>query len=570
MTDVDITEFKVEDNKINVNKNAANDFNKIATDVFHSPYPNTLRDLQKERRQSFTSFNVMNQDDINSMSSGGNFSKGSEDDAKKGGVLTKKIPSRKPSLEFMCILYNKGVAPKKNNKNLGKFKKEIKLNKDNPFLYSYSQLHPFSIFYGTKYSPLFNKQKELNFPAPRFITSEEWMKEPDLSKESIFKGTKFMPKLGLIITDPKVQEKYKGLLSDIIVQILKVPFGHHISLNIKMFEPKCLQERFSSAFSYAPKYLTLMEDPDLNPLERFKYFITFLTSALYTIASQLKPFNPFLGETFQGEFPNGDKLYIEQVTHNPLCTRFFLRHKTSYELSGYLNFSVKSEGLGSCMYIVEKGPVVIKYLNTDDEFIGTLPYIKVVNARSEKDRASILDGNAVFINKKSKLKAVVKYNTNKQNVGAIYGNVFKFSYPENYKFEYEKEIEFTKKFKLGKSNNYKIICDISGNYLENLTIGKKVYWDIDTQNPSFIRPVKSCLPSDGRFREDLIWLYRSFYCANNEEERMIYQSIAQEWKIMMEEFNRWERKRRNDLRPAILKALKQKNDKLNKSNKKTK
>ena len=36
----------------------------------------------------------------------------------------------------------------------------------------------------------------------------------------------------------------------------------------------------------------------------------------------------------------------------------------------------------------------------------------------------------------------------------------------------------------------------------------------------------------------------------------------------MEEFNRWERKRRNDLRPAILKALKKKNLEINK--KKTK
>ena len=65
---------------------------------------------------------------------------------------------------------------------------------------------------------------------------------------------------------------------------------------------------------------------------------------------------------------------------------------------------------------------------------------------------------------------------------------------------------------------------------------------IQAQIPEFIRPVKNCIPSDGRYREDLIWLYRSFYNSKNEEERKLYEDIAQEWKIMMEKFNREERK----------------------------
>jgi hypothetical protein len=79
-------------------------------------------------------------------------------------------------------------------------------------------------------------------------------------------------------------------------------------------------------------------------------------------------------------------------------------------------------------------------------------------------------------------------------------------------------------------------------------IGDEVTWDIHSQTPEFIRPVKKCIPSDGRFREDLIWLYRSFYCSKNEEEKKIYMDIAQKWKIMMEEFNRWERKRRAEIK----------------------
>lgn len=30
-----------------------------------------------------------------------------------------------------------------------------------------------------------------------------------------------------------------------------------------------------------------------------------------------KPFNPILGETFQGAYPNGTQVYIEQIAHHP-------------------------------------------------------------------------------------------------------------------------------------------------------------------------------------------------------------------------------------------------------------
>ena len=66
-----------------------------------------------------------------------------------------------------------------------------------------------------------------------------------------------------------------------------------------------------------------------------------------------------------------------------------------------------------------------------------------------------------------------------------------------------------------------------------------------------MRPVKNCIPSDGRFREDLIWLYRSFN-ADNDEEKKIYLDISQEWKVMMEEFNRWERRRRSEIKSKMI------------------
>ena len=65
----------------------------------------------------------------------------------------------------------------------------------------------------------------------------------------------------------------------------------------------------------------------------------------------------------------------------------------------------------------------------------------------------------------------------------------------------------------------------------------KAYW---------IRPLKKCLPSDGRFREDLIWLFRSFYCSKNEDERIRYENLAQEWKLLIEKLQREEREMKEE------------------------
>ena len=71
------------------------------------------------------------------------------------------------------------------------------------------------------------------------------------------------------------------------------------------------------------------------------------------------------------------------------------------------------------------------------------------------------------------------------------------------------------------------------------------------QKPEFIKPTKTCLPSDGRFREDLCWLWKSFYEAKNETERKNYETISQKWKVLMEDFNRWDRKRRADYNATL-------------------
>ena len=466
--------------------------------------------------------------------------------------------------DLLLNLYEKGMYdPENQNHQKGsiilteKQKDKWKLTDYHRLVYAtcMKDYHPFSFFYGTKYKDLVKENGETLFPEGKLINYRDWQKEPDYSFNGIFKGIEINNKVGLVIIDPFVKKKYSGLVGDIIFQLLKVPFGHHMSLNVKIFEPKCLEERMTNIFSFANRYLIPANDPSLTPYERFKSVITFILSGMYIPTQQLKPFNPYLGETFQGELSNGAKVYVEQVTHKPLCARLYMFYQNIYKLYGYFNFSVRSEGFGSTMYVCQQGPITVEFPELDERVTFHIPEIKIVNARNEEGRANLYSGSMVFVDIKNSIKAVIQFGYNKNIFHEIKGCTFKCNYPPGYQYIYKDEWKFGKKCKIDSlKSDSNFMEEIKGSWVTNLFIGDKLYWDIKAQIPEFIKPTKTCLPSDGRFREDLCWLYKSFYDARNEEETKNYEKISQELKFLMEDFNRWERKRRSDYNEKLMKG----------------
>ena len=467
-----------------------------------------------------------------------------------------------PTSDLLLKLYDMGLYDPKNPSHqrgsvqlTEKQKEKWNLTDYHHLVYANNirNFHPFCFFYGTKYTELVKEAGETRYPEGRLVNYRDWQKEPDYTLNGIYKGIQINDKVGLVIVDPFVKKKYSGLVADIIIQLLKVPFGHHMCLNVKIFEPKCLEERLTNVFSYANRYLIPANDPSLTPYDRFKSVITFIMSGMYIPAQQLKPFNPYLGETFQGELPNGAKVYVEQVTHKPLCARFYMFYQKVYKVYGYFNFDVRSEGLGSTMYVMQQGPCIVEFPQLDEKVIFNVPEIKIVNARNEDGRANLYSASMVFVDIKNNLKAVIQFGFNKKLFHEIRGCTFKCNYPPGYKFVYDTEWEFGKKFKVDKQKSQPgFLEEIKGSWINNLYIGNKLYWDSKAQCPEFIKPTKTCLPSDGRFREDLCWLWKSFYEAKNENERKIYENISQKWKVLMEDFNRWDRKRRAEYNEKLM------------------
>lgn len=78
----------------------------------------------------------------------------------------------------------------------------------------------------------------------------------------------------------------------------------HISLPIKIFEPRSSIQRIVDYWSFLPKVLEEASKID-DHLERFKRVLSLAISSCYICTSQFKPFNPLLGETFQGTLQDG-------------------------------------------------------------------------------------------------------------------------------------------------------------------------------------------------------------------------------------------------------------------------
>ena len=77
--------------------------------------------------------------------------------------------------------------------------------------------------------------------------------------------------------------------------------------------------------------------------------------------------------------------------------------------------------------------------------------------------------------------------------------------------------------------------------------------------PFWINPFKKWLPSDFRFREDLIWLFRSYFCSKKEDERLKYEHLAQEWKLIIAKIQRDERENKAKMNKIRDKEKKKKN-----------
>ena len=478
--------------------------------------------------------------------------------------------SNKEVINSFCIDNKKMLLQKRFDEgNIALNSNQIINVKDinNPYIYSYIDWHPYSFCTGHRKWGYENGK--LKSPSPVFIDNEEWCKSKDVSKGEVLKGILIRDDVGLLLVDPFVCNKFSGMLGDLIKQILKVVFGHKISLNVKLFQPLSLSQTLLNYFSFIPKYILPSLNPELSPILRMKYVISLGISGLYMNAMQLKPFNPLISETFQGIFDLEDKenkieVYSEQTSNYPTLTRYYILNKM-FKMYGYFDLSLETHNFGNRITCYTKGINTIDFFKINEKICFSLPSSQIVNAIAKDDRSAHYLGVMIFYDIKNNLRAFVQFAKDTKHISEIKGYIFNYQFPQNYKFNFDKEYDMFNKIdvnNLKKNNNIftqnDIVSTISGSWLHQLYFDGIKYWDIDEDIPTYIKPVYNCLPSDSRFREDLIWLYRSFFKAKNEEERLYYEKLAQNWKLMIEKVQREERTQKTKLNEELARKARNK------------
>lgn len=74
--------------------------------------------------------------------------------------------------------------------------------------------------------------------------------------------------------------------------------------------------------------------------------------------------------------------------------------------------------------------------------------------------------------------------------------------------------------------------EVTGSYLGEVMVDGQLEWSMYSHPPSMVTPIRNPLPSDWRFREDLIWMHYQDY------------PKSEKWKVKLEEEQRSHRKLR--------------------------
>jgi hypothetical protein len=381
------------------------------------------------------------------------------------------------------------------------------------------------------------KNVQLNAPYPVHLNYDHLINLFPDPKNGFLNGYVVKDLEGVFCTNEEVVAKQSGVFTEMAKQFAKGLFNSgtiSMSLPIRVFEPRSMLERYTDWWAYAP-FLLKKAGNCSNKLEAFKYVICFSLSAMFLSTGQLKPFNPLLGETFQGYFEEGTNIYLEHTSHIPCVSNYLVSDVDGfYKFYGYNDISV--EGAMKMMFnnhcsMVSKGKNTVELKGTGQKISFQYPKV-TLGGMIYGSRYVLWDGHMKFEDHENSLKAIIYFNRSNSSLKYkrchdFYGQIF------NHEFQTPKKGKepsfFESKAPKLPSDKKHLLSEITGSWLENIMFDNKEYWNISEKAPCQIYPVKQAVPSDCRNREDLIWLKRSQICDSKS-----YEEYAQQWKVALE------------------------------------
>ena len=318
-----------------------------------------------------------------------------------------------------------------------------------------------------------------------------------------------------------------------------------ISMPIDIFDTESFLERIAFSFTHMPLFLEkAAKTTDI--LQQMNYICAGFMTTMHMTLDQIKPFNPILGETFQG-WIKGCPIYLEQISHHPPISAFQL-YGNGYILQG--NFEVVAELHTNSLTGKELGLFEVYLKNQNRRFYFTSPTCDISGGFAFGTRYVNYEGKSVIFNKEQCLMMELQFNPDKK--GFIENLFVKSTTPcdfftgSTYKVTEDCMKRLLKCKPINKFLYYGInkkseiveeINKIRGVWHEYLMIDDKKYWDLKEHVAYELEYETDPLPSDSTYREDTnVWK-----SGNVEKGQMAKEKL--------EEIQRADRRWRTNLGP---------------------
>jgi len=391
--------------------------------------------------------------------------------------------------------------------------------------------------------PTLIKTNTFNAPFPIRLTKEQLINkyEQNYLKDYLIKDY-----YGVYCLNQEVIDKQSGIIKEVVTQLTKCLWSGtamSLSLPIRIFEPRSMLERYTDWFSFAPDLLN-KAGTCKDKVEAFKYVILFSLSALFRSSEQLKPLNPMLGETYECEWEDGSKFYLEHTCHTPPISHFYIKSSRNlFIVSGYIDMEMG--GVVKAIYknsiqMIPKGKITVYLPELKQTISFQFPKITMGGAIWGQ-RYVYWSDHMKFEDHENNLKAIIAFaNGRKELKGKrihdIYGQLYKYNYNSN---ELKKPFynDYIPSYPFP-SKKEDVLSEITGSWLEEIKFDDKVYFNVKETVAPQIYPCDKVLDSDARYREDKEWLKLSW---DNKEFAKIFEGYAQCWKLALEAQQRFDR-----------------------------
>lgn len=333
---------------------------------------------------------------------------------------------------------------------------------------------------------------------------------------------------GFLITDEQAISEQRGVVWELIKQLGKtITDGGSltsIAMPVNISEARSYLERLCDGWCYAPFFLTKASN-EVDPIERLKWVVTFAISGLSNTCAPKKPFNPILGETFEATYDDGTQVFCEQSSHHPPITNWeMIGPGKNYHFYGHGEWSASFRG--NSVRGRQLGAHIIEFPD-GGKIEYHLPDVWVRGVMLG-DRIVEYDGEIIFKDAKNNLSARLQFNPDSG------GWFWSAKVPtDHFRGGIYKNAD-------GNADPKQLACPLTGTWMGCVDFNGKKYWSHKDNLPVFVpTPVEEPLPSDCRYREDIIYLKTQDLAA------------AADWKKRLEEKQRAEAR----LRTAYAKKM---------------